>query len=253
MPGTLAKKKRDEGASTATKPSRKRLARPTKIDGAALYQVHDNGGRPFTVLVDEDPEGATRVRLYLTRNHRAVKGDIPREYTAAEYKLKPPRPSELKRTWARVERVWIGRHTTPCVTAKESLGNSLLLRLAPARKGGAAHRYVHIGAVVYGFVTADPITAFESPVGNSDVPYPVALSKSEVFFLGDDLRMPRDATRAAGKRDFAQDSPRWATIYDDLFGTPSQQKIWRAQTPPCTRNPAAMPLEGRRVLVRRRY
>lgn len=253
MRGTLAKKKRDEGASTATKQAHKRVARPTKIGGAALYQVHDNGGRPFTVLVDEDARGGARVRLYLTRNHRAVKGDIPREYTPAEYKRKPPRAAELKRTWTRVEHVWVGRHTTPCVTAKESLGNSLLLRLPPARKGGAAHRYVHIGAAVYGFVTRDPITAFESPVGNSDVPYPVALSKSEVFFLGDDRRMPRDATRAAGKRDFAQDSPRWATIYDDLFGSASQQKAWRARKPPCWHNPAAMPLEGRRTLVRRRY
>ncbi len=253
MPDTWAREKSDGALSPAARRPRVHHARPTKINGAALYQVHDNGGRPFTVLVDEDAEGAPRVRLYLTRRHRAVKGELPREYTAAEYKQRPPRRSELRRTWERAERVWVARHSSACITERVSLGNSLLVLLPRTRKGQTAYRYVHIGAEVFAFVTPDPITAFESPVGNNDVPYPVALSQSEAFFLGDALRLPRAETRASGKRDFALNSPRWATIYDDLYGSPAQRRAWRAQKPPCAQHPEAKPLEGRRVLVRRRY
>lgn len=231
-------------------PARRRRVLPPRLRGAAFYQVHDNGGRPFTVLVDRSASGGARVRLYRTRTHPAPPGEFPREFDVAAYRRDPPRPAELKATWEAVERVWVGRHAGLYLSARESLGNSLLLRLPPKRGARGAHRYVHVGSPVVEFETGDPIRAFESPVGNNDVPYPVALSASEVFFLAELVRLPRAATRLAKRRDPATNSRFWETVYTDLYGTPEQVEAWCARKPDAQHNPAAKRLEGRRIVAR---
>ena len=46
------------------------------------------------------------------------------------------------------------------------------------------------------FQTSDPITEYWSPVGNSDVPYPVAFSSKYAYFMLDLERVPlADFTR----------------------------------------------------------
>jgi hypothetical protein len=56
-------------------------------------------------------------------------------------------------------------------------GNSILLNLSK-------NKYVYIGESIYSFETKnDKILEYHSPVGNSDVPYPVAVGEKYVYFL----------------------------------------------------------------------
>ena len=63
---------------------------------------------------------------------------------------------------------------------KESVGNSIVLGLA----GG---RHVFIGAEIYEFMLSagDSLLKYYSPVGKSDVPYPVLKGTHNVYFMLD--------------------------------------------------------------------
>lgn len=62
-------------------------------------------------------------------------------------------------------------------------GNSVLCYLGQ-------QRYLSIGISVDEFTTDDEIHTYYSLVGNSDVPYPVAIGKKYVFFMGDMVAQP---------------------------------------------------------------
>ncbi len=70
-----------------------------------------------------------------------------------------------------------------------SKGNSVLAELA-------AGRYVFVGEQIYEFHLAagDVIEAYHSPIGNNDVPYPVAVGAKYLYFLlmGDHVYVPRE-------------------------------------------------------------
>lgn len=67
-------------------------------------------------------------------------------------------------------------------------GNSVLAELGSGR-------YVFVGEQIYEFHVAagDVIEAYHSPIGNNDVPYPVAVGAEYLYFLlmGDNVYVPR--------------------------------------------------------------
>jgi hypothetical protein len=69
-----------------------------------------------------------------------------------------------------------------------SKGNSVLAEIGVGR-------YVFVGEQIYEFHVAgdDVIEAYHSPIGNNDVPYPVAVGKEYLYFLlmGDHCYVPR--------------------------------------------------------------
>lgn len=237
---------------------------------AALYQTHHNGGRPFTVLVDEPGPNAAgaRVRIYKTRLRKSQQWE-GMEYCPVEvYNETPPQSDELLVTWEQLSHVWVARCPSLYANEAESLGNSLLLHLSPlapppiwskpsasansgansqettpAKDGETApvepvrtYQYVLISGLVCQFSTNDPILEFDSPIDNNDVPYPAALSSSEVFFLCDMLRMPRSAVKAPvlgpDDTDLKQLSPKdlqWVFMHDTLYSHPWQKRKLVAQ------------------------
>ena len=64
-------------------------------------------------------------------------------------------------------------------------GNSILIQ-------ETKNRYVSVGWYVSRFETDDEITDYISPVGNSDVPYPVAYSDKYVFFMLDNVYVKKE-------------------------------------------------------------
>jgi len=64
-------------------------------------------------------------------------------------------------------------------------GNSILIHVAN-------DRYVFVGDSVYSFRSHEPIKQYHSPIGNNDVPYPVAESKSSYFFMLDHVWMSKE-------------------------------------------------------------
>lgn len=128
------------------------------------WVTHDNGGRPFLVV----------------SNGKTIK-----VYKATENE---PNYTKLVKKYNNVEKIFIGKSPRNRTTeysggyGKKFDGNSILLRLPK-------NRYVFIGDSVYEFTPPEPIVKYYSTVGNSDVPYPVALSKSYAYFM---LNAPRD-------------------------------------------------------------
>lgn len=57
-------------------------------------------------------------------------------------------------------------------------GNSFVIKLSNKK-------YAFIGHELYKFTTTDDIIDYASPVGNSDVPYPVAFGTENLYFMLD--------------------------------------------------------------------
>ena len=129
--------------------------REVKKSGLWSYFIHDNGGRPFQVVVS-----GNKVSIYEQPNRKDY--DTIQDYT------------KLIKTFSNVKKIFIGKDRK---LGKAFDGNSILLQLS-------RDKYVYIGSWIYEFVTKDDsIVAYFSKVGNSDVPYPVALGEKNVYFM----------------------------------------------------------------------
>lgn len=112
---------------------------------AKRYQTHDNGGRPF--LVEVSPASLTITR---------------QSWNGSAW---TPAAKPFKRM--AYSRIWIGK-----------AGNSITAQVGPAT-------FLHIGrkAFTFGLEPGDTPIRVDSPVGNSDVPYPVLVGKTYSYFL----------------------------------------------------------------------
>ena len=149
------------------------------------YLTHDNGSRPFKVIVD----GST-VTIY--------KGKEDEEYTA------------LVKKYTNVKKVHVGKSTGGIgdhTKAQEHMfvGNSILLELAT--------KCVFIGHEIYEFAMDDEIVHYYSKVGNNDVPYPILVGKENVYFMLD--RVYVDRAEFPEKMTKAQ----WEDAYRMFYGT----------------------------------
>lgn len=149
----------------------------SKIEPVQIHFIHDNGGRPFRAVISS---------LGLAVGSRTEKSGG--RYVG--YVL----------TLTSFDGIWIGHDPTSA-----QHGNSILVR-------ERMHRYVYIGSEVYRFETIDEIVDYVSPVGNSDVPYPVAYGKKNVYFMLEKRVVPRDKLETPITVDGADD------IYGEFYG-----------------------------------
>lgn len=148
-------------------PSRKRRGKRSveKIIIGRLksnYEIHDNGGTPFKVHV-------ALQNVALTHSAKQLKVHV----------YKQPNYNKVILTISGVEKVF------PGITNMYP-GNTLLLKL----KG--ENTYIWIGDEIVRFKPKDEIEKFYTEVGNSDVPYPVAISDTRVYFMLDMAWIYRD-------------------------------------------------------------
>ena len=147
------------------------------------YYIHDNGSRPFKVVIRKTQAGR-EIDIYIARYPEFKlnkKYDYPKYY-------------QLHRTYQipHGARIFIGDDPENIYKSrpdqlKEWLGNSILAELS-------AGRYLFIGELVFEFQTANEnsgITLFRSPVGNNDVPYPFAADDEYIYLLIEDVRVAK--------------------------------------------------------------
>ena len=159
------------------------------------YQIHDNGGRPFTVEV-----AGNQVDVYLNTHIKGVweKGDHLHTFQAA--------------------RVWVPKGESPrfsspdgdkypedisLVPWKGAEGNTILLEDADGS-------YVHIGAEITRFQPQEAIADFRSPVGNSNVAYPYATSANYTYLVGSGKMSRRPAVRTPRE----DEAGVWSEVYE---------------------------------------
>ena len=126
------------------------------------HKIHDNGGRPFEVQV----------------NNKAITVYTFKDETEAKQK------GNYSKQVAKFNK-FLGYFSGYDITPYKFHGNSLLVQLSK-------HEYVFIGWMIYRFKTDDIILDYVSPVGNSDVPYPVAYGENNIYFMLDQKMIRRD-------------------------------------------------------------
>jgi len=138
------------------------------------YDTHDNGGRPFRVRITGD--------------------------TVSVHTLLP---------WNGVENTY-AEQPSMTVKGKVFVGKSPLIKMTRSSGGSGPEfdgntivvqtgnlEYIYIGEKVFKFKTLAPLTKYESPVGNNDVPYPYGVdSEGRVYLMleGGILINPADET-----------------------------------------------------------
>ena len=133
----------------------KRNTQKVHLRKGKVYDVLDNGARPYRVYVD----GST-VSIYI--------GKLNSDYTY-DY-------DKLVRT-IKAKEVHVGGK-------KSQLGNSILVHVS-------GNNYMYIGHEIYEFQMEDTVDTYFSIVGNSDVPYPVLLGTENAYFMLDHCYVPR--------------------------------------------------------------
>ncbi len=152
------------------------------------YEIHDNRSRPFFVYVTPSTKTLT---AYRTKYEESGKFLLDKKVYETTY-----------------TKLFVGdnilheKDAEPCCTAF-SKGNSLLAHLS-------GHKYVYIGERIYTFETVekDVIDSYQSGVGNNDVPYPVAIGKSHLYFMLDAVALPKSMFRVE----------KGASLYGQYYG-----------------------------------
>lgn len=165
-----------------------KIRRLTVNGPGRVINIVDNGGSPFRVrlssvnrkgradvyvvnMLDEENDISEYIMWKSFHYHQAFIGFDPSELNPSHGWFGP------------TEHWWHG-------------GNSVLLQLT-------GNTYMFIGNEIYSFVSFDEITGYMSPMGNSAVPYPYAIGKTNTYLLVENTWIPnnllaaRDVSRAA--------------------------------------------------------
>ena len=202
------KKKGNDGNFWVSKPDKNGVCRWVRSGGSSKasrrvsshssskkkWLTLDNGGRPFYVVYD-----GSSVKIFKD----SVDDDAWVPIDVENY-------TTLVKQYKNVEKVFVGKDRRK---SKRFDGNSILLRLP-------RNRHVFIGEEVYEFTPPEPITRYYSLVGNSSVPYPVALSSNYAYFMLDAPRHYKDDRRRMldyiPREEFPKDTD-WADAYTEYY------------------------------------
>jgi hypothetical protein len=132
------------------------------------YHTHDNGGRPFKVIVNEDEK---IVLIYHQDSDKIAENG----WTSSIYFDEPIYDSHYNN-------IFIGKSPKNKMTKFSGSygtsydGNSILLEITPLK-------YVYIGQCISKFETNSKIVEYISSVGNNNIPYPYAIDEEGYNYL----------------------------------------------------------------------
>jgi len=129
------------------------------------YETHDNGGRPFKVVVS-----GNNVNVFREDCDGYDYDDNTNKYdNNPSFTFEPTQIFIGKSSYNRMT-AFSGGH------GSEFDGNSILLKIKD-------RTYVYIGCCIFSFDAIDEIVEYQSPVGNNDVPYPYAIDATGRYYL----------------------------------------------------------------------
>lgn len=147
-------------------------------DVVRAYDIHDNGGRPFTVLVDGNNGVSVVKRHYDAEKENWVSSSVILQQNFTHIFIGKNRQSSLFDFQNRIDdkSTEIYNHYG-FIAEDDDDGNSILLF------DGKNNTYVFVGNLIFRFQSLYPIIEFVSPIGNSDVPYAYAVDSHYNFYL----------------------------------------------------------------------
>lgn len=131
-----------------------------------IYDIHDNGGRPYKVVAKDQEITVFKQTLI---NESAWKDD---ERYSKEYTEKVLHIHDFFG-------YWFGYDSS----IRECHGNTILIKVSK-------NKYITVQQNMYSFETDDEIIEYVSPIGNNDVPYPVAFGSTNIYFMLDKQFVP---------------------------------------------------------------
>ena len=158
------------------------------------YEIRDNGTSPYIVYVNAN---RTTVSIFGIPKNRYVKNSDWSTLRSDNY----GHFTEIVKRYKNV------RDIMPGVDLSEGkTGNSVLIRINQST-------YVYIGDCIYSFKCTESITSYYSNIGNNDVPYPVGVSSSYVYFMLDKVYVSKEEFH---ETDF-HDPNRVSDIYSEFY------------------------------------
>jgi len=145
-----------------------------------IYFIHDNGGTPFRVAIDE-----------LRKRALVYKYDDEQSYESNFMKSSEPIILDTP-----FERVFLGGPLPDVFIANGDefeMGNSILLHISGIK-------YIFIGMYIYEFESPEFIEEYISSIGNNDVPYPFAKSANETFLMIEDAVIDNKLLEDEGRK-----------------------------------------------------
>lgn len=199
-----SRKRRSKKSTMKRRPSQKKTVELTPLKDlpkftqalpkGTSYLMHDNGGRPYMVV-----KKSPRITEIYKKSKKYYDLNYDDQYRVwSSVKNIKKLFTDLVKRYTNVQKFFAGRD----YSGYGFHGNSVLLRLPNKR-------YVFIGHEIYEFTAPEDITNYYSNVGNSDVPYPVALSKNYAYFMADQVYIPKD--------EFPKDQD-WSDAYGAFYG-----------------------------------
>jgi hypothetical protein len=154
-------------------------------NGYKTYFIHDNGSQPFLVAIKDKTAKIYKIGKDV---------DVGYDYVPAYYYT--DLIEEFKCNKIFIPKGYDGIDILSGIMKdhKSFRGNSVLLQVKD--------KYVYIGSEIYEFKPSDEIIEYYSQVGNSDVPYPVAIGKENVYFMLDKTYVPIKYFEGFKKIDF---------------------------------------------------
>ncbi len=157
-------KKTNKSRKSYTKKSRKstkksRKSKTTKtLTGGKSYLIFDNGGRPFKVVIKGK---GLDIFTY---------NDTGEDINYNDYPI-------LIKSYRNLKKIFVPKGIDDRGNAwSGGRGNTILAQIS-------GNRYLFIGPWIYEFETKGKILEYHSQVGNSGVPYPLAIGENNVYFL----------------------------------------------------------------------
>jgi hypothetical protein len=160
------------------------------------YAIHDNGGTPFIVYVNKKK---TKVSVYRIPEDSYIWN----EDWSHVMKDNLDMYTHLVVEYTNPVKVLIGYD----YSHNPQHGNSILVECTPKE-------YTYIGSKIYNFTTVETITKYFSNIGNSDVPYPIAASKKFLYFMLDEVVLPKSLFRET------DDDGTISDMYRDFYELP---------------------------------
>ena len=157
-------KKTNKSRKSYTKKSRKSYTNKSRksstktLTGGKSYLIFDNGGRPFKVVIKGK---GLDIFTY---------DDSVEDINYDDYPI-------LIKSYRNLKKIFVPKgiddRGDPWSGGK---GNTILAHIS-------GNRYLFIGPWIYEFETKGKILEYHSQVGNSGVPYPLAVGENNVYFL----------------------------------------------------------------------
>ena len=178
------------------------------LKGYKSYFTHDNGGRLFLVYIKNND-----VHIYKISNKYYIRNSNWSYINANNNKCFY---NEFVKAY-KCKKVFIGK-SPKCIMTEFSGGygpkfdgNSILLQID-------SNKYVFVGHNIYEFKIDDTINEYYSPVGNNDVPYPVALGSKNTYFMLDQTYVSNDKFKDLTKKNKID-------LYSYYYGHSGNEKL----------------------------